>query len=126
MPGCRICSLSLGDPKLFGAGTLAVAWACNGFDNCAGTQIRDWRIINVLIAKDFNTGANLTTPLVVRGEATVVTGSRTDAAHPAAANDLMAGFYGAKVCIDPVAGAGAVRVISQSGTDYSNASNHCY
>lgn len=116
----------LGDPKFWGTNTLAVAWVCNGFDFCRGGQYSDNRTVNVFIGTNSVTNQPLTIPLTMRGQALVVTGSATDVVRPAVSNDLMAGFYGAKVCIDPVAGAAAVRVISQSGTDYSNAANHCY
>lgn len=63
-----------------------------------------------------------TGPVCVSAQASVITG----AIARVGTNNLAAGVYNVKVCVDPVAGASAVRVTSESGTDYSNAANSCY
>jgi hypothetical protein len=116
---------SLGDPGLFGTAQPATLWTCNGFDSCRGGQYSDYKTVTVIVGKWPSgnlAGQPIAFPLTARAQGTVVVGA---VARPVS-NDFAAGVSNVKLCVDPVAGSPAIRVISKSGTDYSNAANHCY
>lgn len=114
---------ALGDPHLFGTDVSPpVLWNCLGFNSCRGGTYSDQRTVTVNIGNwpaGAHAGQPIAIPLTVRAGASIILG----AIARESTDDLVAGVYNVKVCVDPI---GAVRVTSASGTDYSNAANHCY
>lgn len=116
----------VGDLKIASGGEpIAVGWICNALDLCHGGAYHDTKTINVVIGTNPVNHTPITTTLSASVFATIVANTGTAPVHHTIEGDHMAGVYNVKVCVESAV-PGSVRVISASGTDYSNATNHCH
>lgn len=103
----------------------AFAVVCNAFDLCHGGPKKWDGTLTVIIGTDPGTHQRIPFPITMTAQATVIGGAMGRSIGSSGSNYFLAGVHDFKVCVDPLDGP-AVRVTSKSGTDYSNAANHCY
>jgi hypothetical protein len=122
LPAFSSAQVTIGDPRIYDS---AIAWICNGFDLCHGGSFKQDKTITIIIDNDSKTNQRFPFPLHMGAQASVINGVMGQSRGHHGTGYFLAGVHDFKVCVDPVDGP-AVRVTSRSGTDYSNAANHCY